>query len=209
MYAIVNILAGFFTAWLSAPSDGSFIGGLVVPPILRAAWTPPGFVFAIVWNIAFYVLAKEYTFINPSLKWTHFLLIHSWTPLFFGLHMYRTSLVVLFAVFITSVWIAFIRFLHVEMRHGEFSFDPAEYVDTQSGENQVRFHFQITPPKMPKPNTLFWICFITWLAFAASLNLYATSSAVQHGYMEGSVLSCPINKMHPSRIADMLCNKWH
>lgn len=163
---LVNIFVGYFSAWISASPGSAMFSKLVIPELLRAPWTPPGIVFGIVWNIAFYWLALEYRHVNRWMRTAHFLLLHTWTPIFFGLQMYKASLAILAASFVLSAWIAIRRAYHVP--HGSLI------------------------------NSVAWVLFLSWMAFAASLNIYSTSVAVMKG-----IDKLPVN-LDSSRIGHVL-----
>lgn len=171
MHPLLNVAIGFFSAWISAPVGSGIFAPLIVVPELRAAWTPPGFVFAIVWNIAFILLALEYRQMSGFSKWLHFAMLHSWTPIFFGLHMYRVSVVLFGGIYILSLFLL---------------------------ASQARFRaIHKRPSSLP---TILWVLFLVWLGYAASLNIYATSNAIQYGIADGTG---PIGQA-PTRIAQFL-----
>jgi len=132
-----------------------------VEPMVKASWTPPGFVFGIVWTVAFWQLARAYQKMDQWPRWLHFCMLHAWTPVFFGLHMYRTSVFLFGGIYILSAFLAIDPIWHAIRYRQRSAIKPA----------------------------VLWALFMTWLTFAASLNIYAAYAAHKHDIPEGMNLS--------------------
>ena len=172
IHPVLNVMLGVLSAWISAPVGSALFAGMTVPSELRAPWTPPGYVFAIVWNIIYLVIARQYRFGPRVVSLSHLVLIHCWTPIFFGLHMYKTSLVVFAVIFYLSTNLMIYQF-----ENG--------MVTSFAGKVLGR------PPNdigAIRNRTLFWVMVLMWLGFAFSLNIYATYYAGALGFLEGAAI---------------------
>lgn len=84
----------------------------------RPLLTPPDAIFGLAWAVLYLLLgtAAFLVFKNLSGKnaqkalfpfWTQLLLNACWTPLFFGLHLTGTALLLLAAMLIQGIWLAY------------------------------------------------------------------------------------------------------
>lgn len=85
--------------------------------LIRPPLTPPDEIFGLAWAVLYLLLgtASFLVFENLSGKnaqralfpfWMQLLLNACWTPLFFGLHLTETSLLLLTAMLIQGIWLA-------------------------------------------------------------------------------------------------------
>jgi tryptophan-rich sensory protein len=153
-YALLNLAVGFVIGHLTTPG-GQVAPGAPVVFAYQSPYTPPGYVFGIVWAslyvmTAYVMYASE---MNPSidarkrfggLYFVQFMVQNSWPIVFFGLHRYGAALVIL-ATLIVLVFQS-LRFLPHDRLAG-----------------------------------LFWRLYLLWLLFAICLNAHSVYLAHRAG----------------------------
>lgn len=115
-HLIVGLTIGYFTtphkhvpaAMSVAPNFSGTSWNEQTP--YRAPWTPPGFVFGLVWSILYIFIGLVED--RPSMKrWSgiftiHALLLHLWPIVFFGYRLYGVSIIVMALLVIVVVFIS-------------------------------------------------------------------------------------------------------
>lgn len=147
--AIAEIVFGLFNLIVGF-AVGRLAGSTHVPSALRAPWTPPSITFAIVWSIAFYLLGGAYYRI-----WTS---PHS-------NRMRKFDVLVHFALI--HAWTPIFFYFK--------QYDHSLIVMTGVVVFTLQLAFSDINAKQTMFKTLFWTVFISWLVYAFSLNIYATS----------------------------------